>query len=323
MPDFNFYTPEVRQEVINFGEFWLDEIGVDGFRLDAAKHIFPKDKSENLIWWSEFRTAMEKVNPDVFLVGEVWDLPQVAGPYLEDGLHSTFNFDLAEDILKAARSERGGSVVSKLIRTLSQFERYSSDFVDSTFITNHDMNRIMSELRGNDEQAKMAASLLLTLPGSPFIYYGEEIGMQGTKPDEHIREPMLWYENKNGGQTTWIKPKFNIDPDAPSVETQLDDKNSLLHHYKKMIYLRRSQPTLLFGIIAESPIREQGSLAFKRIYNDEEFHIIHNLTKNDLEIALDSPEGEVIFASKDGYSVRNDAVFLPPYSTVIFEKSLK
>lgn len=323
MPDFNFYNQEVRQEVLKFGEFWLEEVGVDGFRLDAAKHIFPKDKEQNLVWWNEFRAAMEKVNPEVFLVGEVWDLPQIAGPYLEDGLHSTFNFDLAEDILKAARSERGGSVVTKLIRSLSTFERYSSDFVDSTFITNHDINRVMSELRGNDQQAKMAASLLLTLPGSPFIYYGEEIGMQGAKPDEHIREPMLWYQDGKGGQTTWVKPKYDTDSDAPSVETELNDPNSLLHHYKTMIYLRRSQSTLLFGTITESPIKEQGSLAFKRIHNEEELHIIHNLTKADLEITLDNHPGDVIFASKQEYSVANGTVILPPYSTVIFKKALK
>lgn len=323
MPDFNFYNDEVRQEMINIGQYWLEEVGVDGFRLDAAKHIFPKDKEQNLVWWKEFRAAMEEVKPDVFLVGEVWDLPQVAGPYLEDGLHSTFNFDLAEDILKAAMTERGGSLVPKLIRSLTTFERYSTDFVDSTFITNHDINRVMSELRGNEEQAKMAASLLLTLPGSPFIYYGEEIGMQGAKPDEHIREPMLWYQDGGAGQTSWIKPKYDTGQDAPSVEAQLEDPNSLYHHYKTMIYLRRSEPTLLFGEIIESPIRAQGSLAYKRVYNAEELHVIHNLSRNELEINLeDENAGEVIFATKEEYTISDGIVTLPPYSTVIFSKTI-
>lgn len=323
MPDFNFYNQEVRDEMINIGKFWLEEVGVDGFRLDAAKHIFSKDKEENLVWWKEFRAAMEEVNPDVFLVGEVWDLPQVAGPYLKDGLHSTFNFDLAEEILKAVRSERGGSVITKLIRSLNTFEKYSSDFVDSTFITNHDMNRVMSELRRNEEQAKMAAALLLTLPGSPFIYYGEEIGMQGAKPDEHIREPMLWYEDSSAGQTRWITPKYDIGPDAPSVEQQLEDPDSLLNHYKEMIYLRRSQPTLLFGDINESEVSAQGSLAFKRVYNDEELHVIHNLSKSELSINLEEEIGDVIYASKEEYILETNVLTLPPYSSVIFSKPLK
>ncbi len=317
MPDFNFYNDEVRQEMINIGRYWLEEVGVDGFRLDAAKHIFPKDKDQNLVWWKEFRSAMEEVKPDVFLVGEVWDLPQVAGPYLEDGLHSTFNFDLAEEILRAARSERAGSLVPKLTRSLQTFERFSTDFVDSTFITNHDINRVMSELRGNVDQAKMAASLLLTLPGSPFIYYGEEIGMQGEKPDEHIREPMLWYSNGGGGQTTWIKPKHNIGADAPSVETQLEDPNSLLHHYKTMIHLRRSQPVLLFGDMIESPLKEQGILAFIRKYNDKELHVIHNLTKNELELPLET--GKVLFSSNLEYALTDELLTIPPYATIIID----
>jgi alpha-amylase len=322
MPDFNFYNQEVRQEMINIGRYWLEEVGVDGFRLDAAKHIFPKDKDQNLVWWREFRQAMEEVKPDVFLVGEVWDLPQVAGPYLEDGLHSTFNFDLAEDILKAAMSERGGSLVTKLVRTLATFETFSADFVDSTFITNHDINRVMSELRRNESQARMAASLLLTLPGSPFIYYGEEIGMQGMKPDEHIREPMLWYEGGNGGQTTWIKPKYDTGNDAPSVEKQLEDPTSLLNHYKTMIYLRRSQPALLFGNITESPIQQQGILAFKRIYNEEELHVVHNLSKNEIEITLDDEAGEVVFATTEDYTINNGVITLPPYTTIVFGKKV-
>ncbi|WP_241657846.1 alpha-amylase family glycosyl hydrolase [Anaerobacillus alkaliphilus] len=317
MPDFNFYNPEVRQEMINIGRYWLEEVGVDGFRLDAAKHIFPKDKDQNLVWWKEFRSAMEAVNPDVFLVGEVWDLPQVAGPYLEDGLHSTFNFDLAEEILRATRSERAGSLVPKLIRSLQTFERYASDFVDSTFITNHDMNRVMSELRGNTDQAKIAASLLLTLPGSPFIYYGEEIGMEGAKPDEHIREPMLWYENGGDGQTAWIKPKHNIGTEAPSVEAQLEDPNSLLNHYKTMIYLRRSQPALLFGDIVESNVKEQGALTYIRTHNDEELHVFHNLSKGELEISLGELAGNVIFTSTTEYSLTDGMLKLPAYSTII------
>lgn len=317
MPDLNFDNPEVRNEMIRIGQFWLEEIGVDGFRLDAAKHIFPFEKEKNIEWWQEFRTAMEEVREDVFLVGEVWDLPQVGGPYLEDGLHSTFNFDLAEEILSAARQERGGTLVAKLLRTLNIYEMYSDDFIDSTFITNHDMNRVMSELRGNEERAKMAASLLLTLPGAPFIYYGEEIGMRGEKPDEHIREPMLWYDTYRGGQTTWIDPKHDTDANAPSVEKQLEDPNSLLNHYKKMIYLRRTLPALQLGNIEESPIRESGIVAFIRSYNNEQLYVIHNLSNDQHEINF-ANEGIIIFKTDEEAIYENETLLLPAYSTVIF-----
>lgn len=92
----------------------------------------------------------------------------------------------------------------------------------------------MTVLGGHADHAKMAASLLLTLPGTPFLYYGEEIGMQGAKPDEYIREPMLWYADSAGGegQTTWQVTRHNPDPAVISVEAQEQDEASLLQHYK-------------------------------------------------------------------------------------------
>lgn len=320
MPDFNFYNEDVREEMINIGKFWLEEVGVDGFRLDAAKHIFPYEKDQNLVWWAEFRAAMEEVKPDVFLVGEVWDIASVTGPYLEAGLHSTFNFDLAEDILSAVNNERAGSLVDKLIRTLDRFEDFSDDFVDSTFITNHDINRVMSQFRGNVERNKVAASLLLTLPGAPFIYYGEEIGMEGVKPDEHIREPMLWYNDPSqGGQTTWINPRHNLGEDAPTVEQQLEDPESLLNHYKTLIYVRRSHRALLSGNLKDASISERGILAFKREYDEDEVLIVHNLSKSEVTVSLEEEtQRTVFFSTTENYTVDGDSLIIPAYSSIIF-----
>ncbi len=124
------------------------------------------------------------------LVGEVWDNATVVAPYLDGGLTSAFNFDLAEKILESVQAEKDVGIVSSLVRTREFFREISAgEYIDSTFITNHDMPRVMTEVKGNQDQAKMAASLLLTLPGNPFIYYGEETGLEGSKPDEEIREP--------------------------------------------------------------------------------------------------------------------------------------
>lgn len=320
MPDFNFHNEEVRKEMINIGQYWLEDVGVDGFRLDAAKHIFTHEKDENLVWWAEFRAGLEEVNPDVFLVGEVWDLPQVTGPYLEEGLHSTFNFDLSENILKATQSEKSSTLVSNLIRVLDQYEEFSETFVDSTFITNHDMNRVMSALGGNEERAKSAASLLLTLPGSPFIYYGEEIGMEGTKPDEHIREPMLWYnDTTQEGQTSWIRPRYNLGEDAPSVEQQLEDPDSLLNHYKSLIYVRRSQQALLSGDLLEANVSEKGIIAFKRSHEDDELLIVHNVSKNEITVSIEEEnQRNVYFTTTDDYKLDGASLTIPPYSTMMF-----
>lgn len=325
MPDLNFDHPPVRQEMINIGRFWLEEMGVDGFRLDAAKHIYSHNELKNHEWWLEFRQAMQQVKEDVFLVGEVWAPATTVAPYLEDRLHSAFNFDLAQKLVSSAQAESDTGAVSSLERMRSYFNSLSEDYIDSTFITNHDMNRVMSELRGDLNQAKMAASLLLTLPGSPFIYYGEEIGMEGMKPDEHIREPMLWYTNPAGtGQTTWIRPKHNLENDSISVEAQLEDSASLYHHYKTMIYTRRSSDTLVLGELETSLIREKGIIAFKRVHNDDELLVIHNMSRENKSISMPEQESAfttAYFSSHQENKSSASTVELQPYSTLILSKN--
>lgn len=325
MPDLNFDHPAVRAEFINIGRFWLEEVGVDGFRLDAAKHIYPKQEEKNHAWWREFRAAMQEVKEDVFLVGEVWAPATTVAPYLENGLHSAFNFDLAEKILASARAESDAGVVTSLERMRRYFHSISDGFIDSTFITNHDMNRVMTELRGNHNQAKMAASLLLTLPGSPFIYYGEEIGMEGAKPDEHIREPMLWYsEPKGTGQTAWIRPRFNTDESFPSVEEQLTNPDSLYHHYKQLIHVRRAREALVKGELEGSLIRQHGVISFIRVHENQRLLILHNMSAEDQRIDLGEhyPDyKKLYFTSFDKQKpLKGSTLDLPAYSTVILEQ---
>ncbi|MBU9714820.1 alpha-amylase family glycosyl hydrolase [Evansella tamaricis] len=320
MPDLNFDHPPVRSKMIEIGEFWLDDVGVDGFRLDAAKHIFPGEQEKNLEWWAEFRSAMEDVKEDVLLVGEVWDIPQVTAPYLEDGLHSIFDFDLAENLLDAARRERGNRLISLIQRDLERYNRYSDEYIISTFLTNHDINRVMSELQGNENRAKMAASLLLSLPGSPFVYYGEEIGMEGQKPDEHIREPMLWYEDPSeGGQTSWIQARHNLGENPPSVEKLKVDDTSLWRHYQTWIHLRRSQPALLYGDLQEAETGEQGIVAFIRETEDQQLLVIHNLTGEDKTLELKDEVNYLFFQENDDQSWDGEVLHISAYSTVIFE----
>lgn len=329
MPDLNFDNPEVRETFIDIGRFWLEEVGVDGFRLDAAKHIFHEDEKEkNYAWWQEFRSAMQEVKEDVFLVGEIWAPATVVAPYLEDGLHSAFNFDLSDKILSSIKRESDTGIASSLERIRNYFLNLSEEYIDSTFITNHDMPRVMTEVSGNENQAKMAASLLLTLPGSPFIYYGEEIGMEGAKPDEHIREPMLWYTNpERTGQTSWIRPSHNTAKENIAVESQLEDENSLYNHYKTMIYTRRSSDILVLGEIEGSRLNQAGVVAFKRVLDDSSLLVLHNMTGEPLSFALHDNEAGysyVFFRNVAATVVRSTGdqinIELAPYSTLILEE---
>ncbi|WP_438491726.1 alpha-amylase family glycosyl hydrolase [Paenibacillus sp. IHBB 3054] len=111
-----------------------------------------------------------------------------------------------------------------------------------------------------------ATDEIQALPGNPFIYYGEEIGMLGVKPDEGLREPMKWTADGQGdGQTTWEQAKNNAANSGADVESQLQNRGSLLEHYRQLISLRNEVPALRDGGIREYSSGNSGIMAFERI----------------------------------------------------------
>lgn len=329
MPDLNLDHPDVRAEIIKIGQFWLNK-GVDGFRLDAAKHIYedfqgdagnPEIAGKNQAWWQEFRRGLNEVKPDAYLVGEVWDSTAVIGPYLDQAFNACFNFDLAGQLLAAAKSEKAVDIASKLSRIYEYYDRVSGGtFEDAIFLTNHDQNRVMSQLQGNADHAKMAASMLLTLPGKPYIYYGEEIGMQGMKPDEYIREPMLWYAGgaQGEGQVTWETSRFNRN-DPPSVEMQEQDEQSLLQHYRMLIHWRKLEPVLVDGAIGAFSLKNNSILAFTRQTESEQVLVLHNLSGQEQAVTLEQAFHKIILTTSSAAALTGDQVILPAYSTVVFK----
>lgn len=334
MPDLNFDNPEVRQEMKDTGLFWLEQ-GVDGFRLDAAKHIYEDlltDKGQettdkNVKWWQEFYSSLADKYPDTYLVGEIWD-PSAAliANYLDHALQSGFNFGLSETILNAAKQEKNNNIGFTLERTYKLYsEKSDGQFVDATFLTNHDINRVMTQLDGNVDHAKMAAGLLLTLPGNPFIYYGEEIGMLGAKPDESIREPMQWHKGGSGqGQTTWEAVSFNTGADGSSVEEQISDPTSLLSHYRKLIGIRNSVPALQDGAIKDMDSGNESVTAYLRLTDVQTVLVAHNLTKTEQSIDLANAGDNYRFksilkATREGATLEGNKLTIPGYTTLILE----
>jgi alpha-amylase len=337
MPDLNFEEPKVREEMVKIGQYWLEQ-GLDGFRLDAAKHIYgdfastastPEIQAKNKEWWQEFREGMAKVKPDAYLIGEVWDSLTVIAPYFDQALNSAFHFDLAGRLLSAASSEQDADPAFSLGRAYSVYEKSSGGtFVDAPFLSNHDQNRAMTVLGGNVDHAKMAAAMLLTLPGTPYLYYGEEIGMKGAKPDEYIREPMLWYSAASGGegQTAWEKSRFNADASLVSVEAQSDDELSMLNHYRELIKWRNEEPALRDGGIAEfklAPANQKLSV-YVRVIASERVLVVHNLSgvaqTTDLQPSKTFGEfKELARATNSGAKLDGSKLTLPAYSTVILK----
>ena len=194
MPDLNWETEAVREEMEKASSFWLDDMGADGLRLDAVRHLMEDEEglSTNVPrthdMLREYGAYIRERHPGSFTVGEVFDGAEALLAYYPDQLDAYFAFGMSAAILGAVVS---GSSEGLLDAVLVMQKAVPNDRY-APFLRNHDQSRTLTLLDGDVERAKLAASLLLTMPGVPFVYYGEELGMEGDKPDPRIRTPMPW-----------------------------------------------------------------------------------------------------------------------------------
>lgn len=345
MPDLNYNNAEVTQGMHDIARYWLEDMGVDGFRLDAIKHLIEEGSDQentpsSHAWMQSFHGFIDSVDPDTLTVGEAWSTSYEAADYVEnDEVDLVFEFDLAAATVQSARQGNRASVAAIQERTSSLYpqERYG------TFLTNHDQNRIMSELGGDMGAAKVAASLLLTAPGLPFIYYGEEIGMEGQKPDERIRTPMQWDATADtAGFTTgraW-EPLSTGNADGINVADQSDDPDSLWSHYRNLIHVRSGYAALQWGEFAIVESDARAIYSFLRYTDDETLLVMINLSDEPVDeytLILDTgpladvSTGSVVFGegtasiptlnADGGFDAYAPLPSLPPYSTTIIQLS--
>jgi glycosidase len=244
MPDLNLANPEVTEAVQEAARFWLEDMGADGFRLDAVKHLIEDGRiQENTPatheWLREFYTFYKDVEPEAFAVGEAWTSTRQVLDYTGDEVDIAFQFDLAADIVNSSEVGIGN------------------------------------------------------LFGDEFIYYGEEIGMMGVKPDEDIRLPMQWSSGNAAGfseGTPW-RPPYE-DYQERNVAAQEGDPDSLLNHYRTLIQLRNSHESLRMGDWLLVDTRPGHLLAFIRHIADEMILVLVNPGKNAIsDYTLNLPEG--------------------------------
>ena len=320
MPDLNFDNPNVRTEFVDIAKFWIEECKVDGFRFDAAKHIYPDDRAwDNHQFWKWYRSELEKIKPDIYLVGEVYSLNSgEVAPYTK-GLPSLFNFKLGRSIVNSLTTGKDVGIIYEYQRQLDSYRLIEQKFLDAPILTNHDQNRIGSELGNNIDKLKVAASVLLTLPGAPYMYYGEELGMLGVKPDENIREPFLWGDKK--AETRWIELKYNET--LPSLKNQKSDKQSLYNHYKTLLHYRNVRPVMTYGDIKPINRLPNEVIGFTRVHKDKSVIVFHNISERDVAFTLEDDlifYTEIDFKTNDKIKSEGYVVTLPPLSTVILKK---
>lgn len=338
MPDLNFKNTAVSNEIKNTIRYWYEDIGVDGFRIDAVKHwIEEGSQQENtastLSWWRQFFAFQKKLNPALMTVGEAWTSTQNIAPYSDHRLDYCFEFDLAYAIINTVNNRNASGLRNKVNEINSTYE--AGQF--GSFLTNHDQDRSFSQFGQNTSKAKLAASILLSLPGVPYLYYGEEVGMIGRKPDENIRKPMQWSADSQAGFTTgqsWQAPNLNFT--EANVADQLLEDNSLLKHYQKWIGLRTNYPALSTGTYQEINSTISAVYSFLRQHQESNttLLLVHNTgtERDSFPISLNSSTlsegtynlrdlitkniiGSINVTSNGGFSGTNEVISLMPFTS--------
>ena len=330
MPDLNYDDGAVRREMIKAGRFWLAQ-GVDGFRLDATTQIYIDFQSDigsaraigkNIGWWRQYHSALRATDPHVFLLGEVpAEREAQAAPYYA-ALNSVFDFPLAKVLVAAAASETSPDVGRYVQQSWHLFQQDAKGhpIVNSPFIGNHDRDRVIDQLHDNMSHMRMAAAMLLTLPGHPFVYYGQEIGMHGVKPDPAIREPMRWDRNAHQAGETWWEPvPDNASPDL-SVAAERADPHSLLNFYRRLIHWRIGLPALRDGAIASYPADGGAISAYTRTDHAQRLLVIHNLSGTSRTVTLpDAGFRRVIRRTRPDIRLLGRKLTMPAYCTAILQ----
>jgi alpha-amylase len=284
-PDLNWQNSAVRDSLFAITRFWLAK-GLDGFRLDAIKYLnedsllTQRPRLENIPATfsnlSQFSSLVRQQNPRAFTVGEAWQSSELIPQYVQaNGIDACFEFDLASTILSSVNSGNNANLAFR-IALVNQFYPYQNV---ATFLGNHDQDRIMTVLGNSTPKAKLAASILFSLPGIPFVYYGEEIGLPGTLSGGGSRAPMQWNGQTSTAGFSAQQPWFTIPGNlaVANVATQLADPASLFNHYKSLIALRNTELTLQRGTYLPAETNAASITASARVLNDTAIVFVGNL----------------------------------------------
>ena len=287
MPELNFDNERVRQAVLEIGAYYLN-MGVDGFRFDAAKYPYLGEHDRNVAFWTWYVGELKKINPDVYTVAEVWDGEGITNLYA--AAVNCFNFSTSQAEGLYAETAKAGDV-NKLTaatkKTLDKLKEINPEAMNIPFIANHDTDRAAGYLTMASGRMAVAANLYLLTPGSPFIYYGEEIGLRGSRgganTDANRRLAMLW------GDGDTVKDPVGSDYTKQTTYTVadlLEMEGSLLNHYRKVLMVRKANPEIARGTYTPLAFRDTKVGGFLCEWNGSVAAVIHNTTEKEWTLDL-------------------------------------
>ncbi len=291
MPELNYDNDDVKQEMLDIAKHYLD-IGIDGFRFDAVKYIYYNDTENSVKFWKWYMEELEKYKEDIYCVGECWDGDTTTLSYIE--ALNCFNFTSAQGegmIATAAKNTSLVGYVNYVDAYQEQVKLANPNGMPISFIANHDMDRAAGFLPLSVGRGFMAANLLLLSPGSPFIYYGEEIGLKGSRggsnTDANRRLAMLWGDGDTvedpEGATFDISKQIN-----GTVADHIAKDDSLMHRYTWLISIRNEYPEIARGdytAISNADINKSFA-GFSVTYGNSTIGIFHNTSTAEITINL-------------------------------------
>lgn len=325
MPDLNLENQQVRIAILEISRFWMRK-GVYGFRLDAARHIYPAwyPVEKNIDFWEALREELETEFGEVYLVGEVWSAPEKVAPYFR-GLKANFNFELCYDIRSVLSNEKDETdIIKKLAEAHEIYSKVNPDFVDAIFLGNHDQDRIASVFKNQSAKLQAAINLLMLLPGQPYLYYGEELGAEGKKPDEFLREAFIWnYHENDYYRAKTQEGKYGNEKRLTPLSIQSANPNSVFSHYKKMIAFRKAHPALAQVTpinLLLSYIEDDELISFIRPSEEQNLLIIQNISR--FEKTVKAEEGDLLLSTHES-GLKVDKWVLNPFGLLVISLSSK
>ena len=311
-------------------------MGVNGLRLDAVKHIYHNEtNSDNptfLKKWYDHCNATYQARGgegNIYMVGEVFSDYAAAAPYYK-GLPSLFGFSFWWTLRDRIDIGKGSDFASTISGFQSTYKKYRSDYIDAIKLSNHDEDRAASDFGNNDQKKRLAAAVLLTSPGKPDVYQGEELGYWGTKgagDDEYVRTPILW---KTGGSVPsgWSSKidKEMLKTEGISVEAQSENERSLLQLYYHFAYARNTNEALADGTIEVTSSGDDAVAAWymNSTSTSKRCLVLHNFSNGPVTVTRNNDNLTDIVVSNAGgestITVSGNSVTLPAYSSVVFNQ---
>jgi glycosidase len=293
MPELNFDNPKVREAILDVAKYYLD-LGVDGFRFDAIKYIYYGDTPKSVEFWEWYMSELRKIKPDIYCVGECWSGESEILEYY--GAMNCFNFAMSQAEGFAAKAAKGTALstyTGYVVSYLNKIKAKTPDGMAMSFLSNHDMDRIAGAFI-TENHMRMAANLYLLGAGSPVIYYGEEIGMRGSRGGENTdanrRLAMLWGDGdmiRDPIGTTYAKDKQI----QTTVADQIEDENSMYHYYCRLIAIRHKYPAIARGDYGAVTTSHKNAGGFLITQGEETLLLLHNTSTEAITIDLSTCTG--------------------------------